>query len=135
MTRARGDKLLLARVLDTDRPAGRDGQVAGCVLYEDLLFAAKPTANAGLDDADALDRQAQNGGKYASSMERHLCGSADHQPVILVPIGDDHMWLNGRLLHLRNKVLALEDVVGLRKTLVHIPDIDEDVRSEVARPI
>jgi len=39
------------------------------------------------------------------------------------------------LLDLRNEILALEDVIRLGKPLVHIADVDKDVRGQVARAI
>ncbi len=65
-------------------------------------------------------------------MERHLRAAADHQAVVFVPIGDDDVRLDVRLLHLGHAVLALEDVVGFGKALLHVADVDADVRRQVA---
>ena len=57
---------------------------------------------------------------------------ADDQPVVLVPIGDHDVRLDVDVLHLGDEVLALEDVVRLGKALVHVADVDVDVRGQVA---
>ena len=77
MARPRGGELLLARQLELDRPAGREHEMADDVLDQHLLLAAEAAADARLDDADPLDRQAEERRDHAPHVERHLgrrCG-------------------------------------------------------------
>ncbi len=54
---ARAGELLLARVLETHRATGGDGEMRTEVFDQHLLLAAKAAADARLDHTDALDRQ------------------------------------------------------------------------------
>ena len=104
----------------------------GRVLDQHFLLAAEPAADARLDHADALDRQAQHRRQDAPGVERHLRRGADDQPVVLVPVGDDDVRLEADLLHLGHEVLAFENVVRVGEALVDVADVDEDVRGQVA---
>ena len=60
VARARRKELFGARIFEAHRPAGGDGQVRGHIFDHDFLFAAKATADAWLDDPDALGGQSQH---------------------------------------------------------------------------
>ena len=131
MPRARADEFLFARILVAHGPPGSDGQVGWHVFHQDFLLAAKTAANARLDHADALDRQVQHRGQDAPGVERHLRAGANHQPVILIPIGHCHVRLDMRLLNLGYFILGFEDVVGFGKAFFHIADVDPNLRRQV----
>ena len=135
VARGAGHELLFAGVLQLHRPAGGDGQVRADVLDHHLLLVAEPAADARFDDADALDRQPQHRRQDAAGVERHLRAGADHQAVILIPVGDADERLDRRLLHPRHLVLALEDVVGRLQRGVHIAQLDVDMRGQVAQRV
>jgi len=135
VARGAGEELLLARILHLDRPPGCDGQVRADVLDQHFLFVAKAAADARLDDPDTFDGQAEHRREDAPRMERHLRARPDDQPVILVPVGDADHRLDGRLLHLRDLVLALEDVVRRGQRGIHVAQLDADGRGQVARGV
>ena len=132
VARAGGDKFLFAGVFVNHRPAGGNRQVGSHIFDQHFLFAAKTAADARFDHPDALDRQARAPGPgCAAHVERHLRAGADHQAVIFVPIGDDDMRLDVRLLHFGDVVFASKDLVGFGETFLHIADIDTDLGRQV----
>ena len=127
MTRARAGEFLRPRVLEAHRSAGGNGQVRAEVFKQHLLLAAKPAANARLDDPDAAQRQAQQRGNDAAHVERHLRARAHHQAVILIPVGKARMRLDRSLLHLVHPIFVFECPRGFSKGFLQIAVFDIDV--------
>ncbi len=132
VARAGGQELFFAGGFVEHRPAGGDGQVGGHVFDEHFLLAAKTAADARLDDADALDRQAEHRREHAAHVEGHLRGRADDQPVVFIPPGDGHVRFDVRLLHLGHFVHAFEHPVGFGEAFFHVADVDADFGGQVA---
>ena len=65
-------------------------------------------------------------------MERHLGARADDQAIVLIPIADYHMRLNVGLLHLRHLIIRLKNLIGIRKSLVKIANINPDFSSQIS---
>ena len=101
------------------------------ILDQDFLFATKTTTDARLDHPDALDGQIQNRGQDPPGVERHLGAGANHQPVVFIPIADDHMRFDMRLLNLGHLILVFEHKICFRKTLLNIPNVDTYLGCEV----
>jgi hypothetical protein len=62
----------------------------------------------------------------------HLGAGADHQPPVLVPIGDADVGLDVRLLLLRRTVFPFKDVVGLGPLDLSVAALGIDVMDDVA---
>ncbi len=103
----------------------------GNIFHQYFLLAAETTADARLDDADPLYRQTQHGSHHAAHMEWNLRGSADHESIILIPIGDTDMRLDMRLLNFWHFVERLEDHIGIAEAFFHIANVNADVRREI----
>ena len=100
VARARSDKFLVAGIFIQHGALGGNRQVRGHIFHQDFLLAAEAAADARLDHADALDGQAQHGRHHPAHVERNLRGGADNEAVVLVPVGDNNVRLDVRLLHL-----------------------------------
>ena len=69
---------------------------------------------------------------HASRVEWHLCGRAQDQAFVSIPIADADMGFDRRLLDLMDVKSLLEDVFSLRETTLHIADIRFDEMTDVA---
>ena len=65
-------------------------------------------------------------------MEWHLCAAANYQTIIFIPIRDDHMRLNMGLLNFRYLIGFLKNMIRLFKPLLHIANIDADLRRQIS---
>jgi len=129
---ASGGELLLPGPLQPHRPPRGDGEVGGDVLDQHLLFASEAAADPRLDHPDPLRGEAEHRRQDPPHVEGNLGGSADHQAVVLIPVGDHHVGLQAGLLDLGDDVFPFEDVIGLLEPLVHLSDLDMDLGGQVA---
>src|SRR5205085_8274866 len=98
MARTAAAKLLGARVFKLYRAVGSDGEQGADILDQNFLFDAEATTNARFDDANTARRQANDGGNDAAHMVGHLRAGAHNEAIILIPVGDDDVVLDGCLL-------------------------------------
>ena len=135
MPDARRRELLLAGQLESDGPPGGEHQVADDVLDQHLLLAAEASADARLDHADALHRDAEERCQHAADVERHLRRRANHEPLVLVEPPVRHVRLDRAVLDALQLEGLLEDLLGLRECCVDVGGAAFDVRREVAQGI
>ena len=132
MARAGGTELLLASILEFDRPAGRNCQMGAQVFDQHLLLAAEAAADTRFHDTDPADRQAEQGRNHAAYVKGDLGAGANDQPVIFIPVGNDNVRLDARLLHLVDAVFALEYKVGRFKRGVDVIMVHKQFHGDVA---
>ena len=132
MARAGAGELQLARKFEAHGPTGGNGQMRAQVLDQHLLLAAKAAADARFDHADALDRQPDQRCDHAAHVEGHLRAGADHHALVFVPVGDDDVRLDGRLLHLMDMIGALEEMVRLGQPCFDVADVGVNRDGNVA---
>ena len=128
---AGASKFLCTRKFKPYRAPGLNGQMCTQIFKEHLLFAAKAATNTWFDNADPPHRYSNQWCNHASHMEGHLGAGANHQPVIFIPPGQDHVRFDAGLLNLVYAVLAFINGMGLGQgsidiTMVHV-DVDGDV--------
>ena len=65
-------------------------------------------------------------------VERHLCAGPNYQPIILIPVGDNHMGLDMCLLNFRHFIRCLDNFIGFRKPFFNITDINVNLCRQIA---
>ena len=97
--------------------------MGGNIFNQNFLLVAKAAANARFNDPNSFDRKPQNRRHLPPNVERHLCARPNHQPIVLIPIGQGNMRLNMRLLHFGNSIFLFKDPVSLSKALFNIANV------------
>ena len=64
-------------------------------------------------------------------MKGYLGAGTDNQAIVLIPIGDDHMRLDVRLVNFWHDIFFFKDLVRLCKAFLNVSNINMDVCSEI----
>lgn len=75
--------------------------------------------------------RSRTGAEHSADVEGNLRGRANYQAVILIPIGHADVRLDMRLLDFGYFILGFENFIRLGEALVHVADINADVRREI----
>src|ERR1700738_3815062 len=68
-------------------------------------------------------------------MVRYLRTGTYYQAVIFIPVSDDDMIFNGRLLHLRNNIFSFNNQVRLCKATLNVTHLGMEMSGNIARGI
>jgi len=128
---AAGPEVFLAGELPEDGASGAQGEQRDDVFEEDFLLGAEAAADAGLDDADFLDGDAEGLGDDAPAVEGHLGGGGDDDAPGGVDVGQRRVGFDGAVLGVGGLVGVVEGEIGVLHPLFEVAGLAADAGHEV----